>query len=65
MPKTLPPIEHEWLSVRQAAKYLQLHPNTIRSYVSAGILAASQLVPGGILRTSFISIEKLLENTQH
>ena len=61
MAKTLQPIAHEWLTVRQAAKYLQVHPNTIRSYVTAGVLSASQLVPGGKLRISSASIEKLLE----
>jgi excisionase family DNA binding protein len=63
MPKPLPPIAHEWLTVRQAANYLQFHPATIRSYVNAGVLTASQLVPGGKLRISFLSIEKLLEST--
>ena len=63
MPKHLQPIAHEWLTVRQAAKYLQVHPVTIRNYVNAGVLSASQLVPGGRLRISFLSIERLLENT--
>ena len=63
MPKPLAPITHEWVTVRQAALYLQVHPNTIRSYVNAGVLSASQLVPGGRLRISFLSIEKLLEKT--
>ena len=63
MTKPLQPIAHEWLTVRQAAKYLQVHPNTIRTYVKSGTLTASQLVPGGKLRISFLSIEKLLEKT--
>jgi excisionase family DNA binding protein len=63
MLKPLPPIAHEWVTARQAADYLQVHPNTIRNYVNAGVLSASQLVPGGRLRISFLSIEKLLENT--
>lgn len=63
MPKPLPPIAHEWLTVRQAAKYLQVHPATIRNYINTGVLSASQLVHGGRLRISFLSIEKLLEKT--
>lgn len=63
MPKPLPPIAHEWLTVRQAAKYLQVHPATIRNYINTGVLSASQLVANGRLRISFLSIEKLLEKT--
>jgi len=63
MPKPLQPITHEWVTVRQAAQYLQVHPTTIRNYVNAGVLSASQLVANGRLRISFLSIEKLLENT--
>ncbi len=62
-PQPLPPIAHEWLTVKQAAEYLQVHPNTIHTYLKNGILSASQLVPGGRLRISFLSIEKLLEKT--
>ena len=63
MPKPLQPIAREWLTVRQAAEYLQVHPNTIHTYVKSGVLSASQLVPRGRLRISFLSIEKLLEKT--
>ena len=64
MPKPLPPIAHEWYSVRQAADYLQLHPATIKNYIRQGILNASQPGgPGGKLRIAFLDIEKLLEKT--
>lgn len=63
MTKPLQPIAHEWLTVRQAAAYLQVHRNTIHTYVKQGILSGSQLVPNGRLRISFLSIEKLLEKT--
>lgn len=56
-------IAHEWLTVKQAAEYLQVHPNTIHAYLKNGILSASQLVAGGRLRIAFLSIEKLLEKT--
>ena len=58
-------LDRDWFTVKQAAAYLQVSTRTVARYVDRGTLSASQLVPGGTLRISAISIEKLLESTRH
>jgi excisionase family DNA binding protein len=58
-------LDRDWFTVRQAAAYLQVSTRTIARYIDRGTLSASQLVPGGTIRISAISIEKLLEMNQH
>jgi excisionase family DNA binding protein len=63
MPKATAPetIDRDWFTVQQAAAYLQVSTRTIARYIDRGTLTASQLVPGGTVRISTISIEKVLE----
>ncbi|MGB8261926.1 MAG: helix-turn-helix domain-containing protein [Terracidiphilus sp.] len=67
MPKATAPetLDRDWFTVQQAAAYLQLSTRTIARYIDRGTLSASQLVPGGAVRISTISIEKLMEKTKH
>ena len=67
MPKATAPqsLDRDWFTVGQAAAYLQVSTRTIARYIDRGTLSASQLVPGGTIRISAISIEKLLEKTRH
>ena len=50
----------KWLSVSQAAAYLQCHQQTIMNYLRKGILVSSQITPKGKHRISAESIEELL-----
>jgi excisionase family DNA binding protein len=63
MPKATAPetLDRDWFTVQQAAAYLQVSTRTIARYIDRGTLTASQLVPGGTVRISTISIEKVLE----
>ena len=64
MPQTIAPqmLDRDWFTVRQAAAYLQVSTRTIARYIDRGTLSASQLVPGGTIRISANSIEKMLES---
>ena len=63
MPQATAPqmLDRDWFTVRQAAAYLQVSTRTIARYIDRESLSASQLVPGGTIRISAISIEKVLE----
>lgn len=54
-------LDRDYLSVEQAARYLQCSTRTIHRYLKAGLLSGSQIVPLGVIRISALSIEKLLE----
>ena len=56
-------LDRDWFTVQQAAAYLQVSTRTIARYIDRGTLSASQLVPGGSIRISVTSIEKMLEKT--
>ncbi|MGO9325499.1 MAG: helix-turn-helix domain-containing protein [Terracidiphilus sp.] len=58
-------LDRDWFTVGQAAAYLQVSTRTIARYIDRGTLSASQLVPGGSIRISVTSIEKMLEKTRH
>jgi excisionase family DNA binding protein len=62
MPKQTAPqmLDRDYFTVKQAAAYLQVSTRTIARYIDRGTLTASQLVPGGTIRISVTSIEKLL-----
>jgi excisionase family DNA binding protein len=64
MPQTIAPqmLDRDWFTVQQAAAYLQVSTRTIARYIDRGTLSASQLVPGGTIRISANSIEKMLES---
>jgi len=64
--KTLPIqiLDRDWFSVAQTAAYLQVSTRTVHRYLDAGVLSASQLVVGGTVRVSVISIEKMLEKNR-
>lgn len=51
-----------WLTIKQAADYLQLHPNSVRRYVKNRILVAKQIVPNGKILISEESIEKMMNS---
>ena len=57
-PQTL---NRDYLTIKQAADYLQCSPWTIRQHIKAGRLEGLQLVPRGSVRIPASSIEKLLE----
>ena len=59
-PQTL---DRDWLSVAQTAAYLQVSTRTVHRYLDSGRLSYSQLVPGGAVRISATTIEKLFEKT--
>jgi excisionase family DNA binding protein len=50
----------EWLDVKTAAKYLSCTVETVRTYITRGILEGSQLVPKGKWRVTRTSVEKAL-----
>jgi len=64
--KTMPIqiLDRDWFSVAQTAAYLQVSTRTVHRYLDAGVLSASQLVAGGTVRVSVISIEKMLEKNR-
>ena len=64
--KTMPIqiLDRDWFSVAQTAAYLQVSTRTVHRYLDAGVLSASQLVVGGTVRVSVISIEKMLEKNR-
>lgn len=61
MPNAAQKLDHDWMTVQQAAKYLQVCTMTIHRYIKDGKLQSSQIVPGGKRRISASSIEKLLQ----
>jgi len=67
MPEATAPqmLDRDWFTVGQAAAYLQVSTRTIARYIDRGTLSASQLVPGGTIRISTISIEKMFERKWH
>ena len=64
MPQLTAPqmLDHDYLSVAQTAAYLQVSTRTVHRYLDSGLLSASQLVSGGTIRISAVSIEKMLES---
>lgn len=63
-PQTL---DRDFLTVKQAASYLQVNAQTVRRMILEGKLSATKLGsgPNAHLRISTISIEKLLESNRH
>ena len=59
------PALKEWNTIAETAAYLSCHPDTIRKLLKGGTLAYSQPVPGGAIRISAVSIEKMMEKNQH
>lgn len=66
MPKPKAPqtLDRDWLSIDQTAEYFQVAKGTIRNWIKAGVLEASQLVPRGAVRISAASVEKQLERSR-
>jgi excisionase family DNA binding protein len=58
---TLQTLDRDWLTVKQAAAYLQVSTRTIARYIDRGTILASQFVPGGTVRISASGIEKMLQ----
>ena len=59
------PALKEWNTIAETAAYLRVHPDTIRNRIKDRILPYSQPVPGGAIRISAVSIEKMMEKNQH
>lgn len=57
-PGTWPDGDREWVTTRQAADYLQLHPRTIQRYARDGSIRAARV--GGRLRLRREDVELLL-----
>lgn len=57
-------MNHEWLTKKQAAEYLQVSVFTVHNWLKAGVLHGSQMVPRGAVRISAVSVEKLLERSK-
>lgn len=55
----MPTITHEWLTVKQAAEYLQVSEATIIRWIKNGTLVASQI--GSTYRIAAATIERMLE----
>jgi excisionase family DNA binding protein len=55
----MPNITREWLTVKQAAEYLQVSTATITRWIREGTLAASQV--GSTYRIAAATIERMLE----
>lgn len=53
-------LDRDYLTVAQTAAYLQCSTRTVHRYLDLGLLSYSQLVPGGTIRISANSIEKML-----
>lgn len=56
---------HEWMTLQQAAEYMQVSTRTVHRWIKAGRLRIAQVVPGGLVRVSAVSIEKMLEKSRH
>jgi excisionase family DNA binding protein len=57
-------IAHDWMTRNEAADYLRVTTRTIDRYVAQRRIEASQLVPGGAVRISASSVERLLEGVK-
>lgn len=55
-------LSHDYLTIKQAAEYLQVTARTVFRYIEAGKLKASQpMGSNGSWRISASSVERLLE----
>lgn len=54
------PLALDWFTRKQAAEYLQVTEKTIDNYIRKGLLRSAQPVPGGAVRISASSIEKMM-----
>lgn len=57
-------LEHDFLTPKQAAAYLQVSTQTIGRYIKLGLIKSSQAIPNGAVRISASSIEKMLEKSR-
>lgn len=58
--KAIQTLDRDWLTVGQAADYLQCCPMTIYRMIQEGKIQGMQITPRGKWRVSASSIEKLL-----
>ncbi|NOZ28623.1 MAG: helix-turn-helix domain-containing protein [Chloroflexi bacterium] len=56
-----PPLE-EWISVREAARYLGVSPGTVRRYIKKGYIRAGRLPSGKRLRIPRSEVERILRS---
>jgi excisionase family DNA binding protein len=53
------PIERRWLSIREAAAYLGVHPKTCYDWAARGLLPAARI--GGTRRVDRLALDADLE----
>jgi excisionase family DNA binding protein len=51
----------EYVGVREAARLLGVHENTVRAWVDSGLLGARRLPGSGFRRVSVASIQRVLD----
>ena len=51
----------EYVNVREAARLLGVHENTVRAWVDSGVLSARRLPGSGFRRVSVASIQAVLD----
>lgn len=56
-----PHLDRDWLTIEQAAAYLQRSKYSVRHYLKLGVLSSSQIIPRGHILISAVSIEKMME----
>lgn len=57
-------MQHDWLTIKEAALECRCSVQTIRRRVAEGTLKSFQQMRGGKVLVSAIGIEKMMENTQ-
>lgn len=52
----------EWIGIREAARRLSVHENTVRNYIARGYLPAMTL-PSGVRRLRAVDVAQILPAT--
>jgi len=58
---TTRPVEHRWLSQKEAATYLGVTDRSIRNYVRSGALKGRRLKGSNLMRIDRLEIDKALK----
>ena len=50
-------MEHkEYYRIKEFAKIMDIHPNTVKNYIKLGKIEAEQLLKGGVIRIHYTEI---------